>query len=100
MGVNNGLGRANYLNSLAGAINTAAVVWESISHSKAFQRSRNIFKEMLMATEESQWYFDPSTGTVSQGKQAGWENRMGHYEPEADARRAPAVTADRNKATN
>src|SRR5699024_2704248 len=30
------LGRANYLNSLAGAINTAAVVWESISHQVAF----------------------------------------------------------------
>lgn len=30
-----------------------------------------------MATEDNQWYFDPSTGAVSQGKESGWENRMG-----------------------
>lgn len=38
------MGRANYLNSLAGEINIAAVVWESISHQEAFSAMIPIHK--------------------------------------------------------
>ena len=53
-----------------------------------------------MAAEGSQWYFDPSTGEVSQGKQAGWENRMGPYASESEARSALEIAAARNKAAD
>lgn len=53
-----------------------------------------------MATEDNQWYFDPSTGAVSQGKQSGWENRMGPYESESEARAALNIAAARNKSAD
>lgn len=53
-----------------------------------------------MAAEENQWYFDPSTGTVSQGKQSGWENRMGPYDSEAEARAALEIAAARNQSAD
>ena len=53
-----------------------------------------------MAAEDSQWYFDPSTGEVSQGKQAGWEHRMGPYDSESEARSALKIAAARNKSAD
>lgn len=53
-----------------------------------------------MAAEDSKWYFDPSTGEVSQGKQAGWENRMGPYDSAAEARDALTIAAARNQAAD
>lgn len=43
------------------------------------------------------WYFDSATGEVSRGKASGWENRMGPYDSEADAREALTRAAARTE---
>ncbi|MGD7002825.1 hypothetical protein [Corynebacterium halotolerans] len=53
-----------------------------------------------MSTSEDQWYFDLSTGDVSQGKQGSWDNRMGPYASEAEARDALKVARERNQAAD
>ncbi|MBV7295813.1 SPOR domain-containing protein [Corynebacterium sp. TAE3-ERU12] len=45
---------------------------------------------------KDKWYYDPSTGDVFQGKQKGWNDRMGPYDTEKEARHA----MDRVKANN
>lgn len=53
-----------------------------------------------MATNptDNKWYYNPSTGEVTQGKQDGWNDRMGPYESEAEARKAIDIANERNKA--
>lgn len=46
---------------------------------------------------EEKWYFDPSTGDVSLGKEGSWANRMGPYDSEAEARDALKLAAARNE---
>lgn len=46
---------------------------------------------------DEQWYFDPSTGDVAQGKEGSWSNRMGPYDSESAARDALKIAEARNK---
>ena len=41
-----------------------------------------------MATKDANWYYQPSTGKVFQGKATGWDDRIGLHHSEADARAA------------
>lgn len=50
-----------------------------------------------MADADTQWFYDLATGEVSQGKKSGWENRMGPYATESEAREALARAARRNE---
>lgn len=43
------------------------------------------------------WYYDSKTGEVSLGKASSWDNRMGPYDSEADAREALTRAAARNE---
>lgn len=49
---------------------------------------------------EQEWYFDTQTGEVLQGKQSGWENRMGPYGSQEEASRALELARERNKAAD
>ncbi|MDD7583130.1 hypothetical protein ACEE23_05570 [Corynebacterium sp. 32222D000AT] len=53
-----------------------------------------------MAEQDSQWYFNPSTGEVTQGPQDSWDNRMGPYSSEEEARNALKTAAERNAAAD
>lgn len=53
-----------------------------------------------MADENNQWYYAPSTGEVTKGKQTGWDDRMGPYASEAEARAAMEKVAARNEAAD
>lgn len=44
------------------------------------------------------WYYDTKTGQAVQGKQAGFLNRIGPFDTEAEARHALETVAARNKA--
>ena len=44
-----------------------------------------------MTDSDQKWYFDTSTGDVTQGKKHGWDTRMGPYDSEDAARRALAT---------
>ena len=48
-----------------------------------------------MADVENQWFYDPSTGEVSQGKTSGWENRMGPYNSREEAEHAIEIAKAR-----
>lgn len=50
-----------------------------------------------MAASDMKWYYDLSTGEVTQGKTSGFENRMGPYDSEAEARGAIDIAAARNE---
>lgn len=50
-----------------------------------------------MAAQDDKFYFDPATGEVNQGKTGSWENRMGPYDTEAEAREALKTAAERNE---
>ncbi|WP_297008445.1 SPOR domain-containing protein [uncultured Corynebacterium sp.] len=43
-----------------------------------------------MSSDQSdqKWYFDTSTGEVTEGKVLGWDTRMGPYDSRQDAERA------------
>lgn len=49
-----------------------------------------------MSNNETKWYYKPSTGEVFQGKKTGWDDRMGPYDSEAEARAAMRKVAERN----
>ncbi|WP_080793966.1 hypothetical protein [Corynebacterium pacaense] len=53
-----------------------------------------------MAVEDYKWYYDLSTGEVSQGKKSGFENRMGPYDTEQEAREALQISQQRNEAAD
>ena len=46
---------------------------------------------------EEKFYFNPSTGEVTQGKVASWDNRMGPYDTREEAEAALQIAAQRNK---
>ena len=46
---------------------------------------------------DEQFYYNPSTGEVTQGKEAAWDNRMGPYDTREEAQRALDTAAERNK---
>ncbi|AKK09287.1 hypothetical protein HCH15_07000 [Corynebacterium testudinoris] len=49
-----------------------------------------------MALNDEKWFFDPQTGDVQQGKEGGWENRMGPYDSREEAADALKIAAARN----
>lgn len=53
-----------------------------------------------MAKADHKWYFNVATGEVTQGKQSGWENRMGPYDSEEEARHALDIAEQRNAAAD
>ena len=46
---------------------------------------------------DEQYYYNPSTGEVTQGKVASWDNRMGPYDTREEAERALETAAQRNQ---
>ncbi|EFK53533.1 hypothetical protein KBP53_08160 [Corynebacterium genitalium ATCC 33030] len=46
---------------------------------------------------DEKFYFNPSTGEVTQGKVGGWDDRMGPYDTREEAQRALDTAAERNK---
>ena len=46
---------------------------------------------------DDKFYFNPTTGEVSQGKVASWDNRMGPYDTREEAERALETAAQRNQ---
>ncbi len=51
-----------------------------------------------MADNDVKWFYDLSTGQVTQGKATGFETRMGPYDTEAAARHALEIVKARNEA--
>ncbi|MCT2338002.1 hypothetical protein [Corynebacterium sp. p3-SID1056] len=49
---------------------------------------------------DDKFYFNPTTGEVSQGKVASWDNRMGPYDTREEAAHALEIAAQRNKAAD
>lgn len=59
------------------------------------------FKESDTVTNtDDQWFYDPTTGSVSQGKDQAWKDRMGPYATEAEARDAMKLAAERTAAAD
>ena len=50
-----------------------------------------------MADSDMKWFYDLSTGQVTQGKATGFETRMGPYDTEAEARQALGRVNARNE---
>ena len=50
-----------------------------------------------MAAEDQKRYYNPSTGEVNQGKESGWDDRMGPYDTEEEARNALGIANQRNE---
>ena len=46
---------------------------------------------------DEKFYFNPSTGEVTQGKVASWDNRMGPYDTREEGERALETAAQRNQ---
>ncbi|QPK78557.1 hypothetical protein G7Y31_08315 [Corynebacterium lizhenjunii] len=53
-----------------------------------------------MAQEDKDWYFNPTTGEVTQGPESSWANRMGPYATREEAQNALATAAERNAAAD
>lgn len=53
-----------------------------------------------MSDDAKDWYYTPSTGEVTRGRQSGWDDRMGPYATEAEARAAMKRVAARNEAAD
>ncbi|MDK4242016.1 hypothetical protein [Corynebacterium pseudodiphtheriticum] len=49
-----------------------------------------------MAHADEQWFFNPSTGEVTEGKVAGWNDRMGPYDNKELAENAFEIARRRN----
>lgn len=49
---------------------------------------------------DQKWYYDTSTGEVTQGKKHGWDTRMGPYDSEAEAQHALATARARSDAAD
>ena len=49
---------------------------------------------------DDKFYFNPTTGEVSQGKVASWDNRMGPYDTREEAAHALEIAAQRNQAAD
>ena len=49
---------------------------------------------------DSQYYFSPTTGEVTQGKKQGWDNRMGPYSSAEEARNALKTARERTQAAD
>ncbi|MBC2681174.1 SPOR domain-containing protein [Corynebacterium sp. 4HC-13] len=43
------------------------------------------------------WYYDTKTGQVTQGKESGWDSRMGPYDTQEEAAAALETAKKRNE---
>lgn len=50
-----------------------------------------------MTASDDKFYFNPSTGEVTQGKVSGWDDRMGPYDTREEAQHALDKAAERTK---
>ncbi|GAB3081643.1 hypothetical protein [Corynebacterium aquatimens] len=46
---------------------------------------------------DQKFYFNPTTGEVTEGKVAGWDDRMGPYDTREEAERALETARERTK---
>lgn len=46
---------------------------------------------------DQEWFYDLETGKAVQGRQSGWQNRMGPYATETEALAALEKAAQRNE---
>ena len=46
---------------------------------------------------DEQFYYNPETGEVTQGKVDSWDNRMGPYATREEAEQALSIAAERTK---
>ncbi|OEY04215.1 hypothetical protein [Corynebacterium sp. Marseille-P4321] len=46
---------------------------------------------------DEKFYYNPSNGEVTQGKEAAWDNRMGPYDTREEAEQALQIAAQRTK---
>lgn len=46
------------------------------------------------------WYYDPTTGEVAEGKTGSWANRMGPYGTREEAQNALKIAEARNEAAD
>ncbi|WKD57298.1 hypothetical protein CAPI_03700 [Corynebacterium capitovis DSM 44611] len=46
---------------------------------------------------EEQFYFNPATGEVTEGRESAWTDRMGPYATREEAEHALATAAQRNQ---
>ena len=53
-----------------------------------------------MTDSDKQWYYDTSTGQVTQGAESGWNNRMGPYATREEAEHAIEIAKARNEAAD
>ncbi|MGC0364566.1 hypothetical protein ABH922_002550 [Rhodococcus sp. 27YEA15] len=53
-----------------------------------------------MTDEDHLWYYDTTTGSVSQGKESSSSSRMGPYPDKATAQQALTIAAERNKSAD
>lgn len=53
-----------------------------------------------MSDAEKKWYFNPSTGAVTEGTEDSWDNRMGPYATREEAENALKIAAERNAAAD
>ncbi len=53
-----------------------------------------------MEPEDLKWYFDPTTGEVTQGKEGSWDDRMGPYDTREEAAGALDIAAARTAAAD
>lgn len=51
-------------------------------------------------SDDDQWYYDTASGSVSQGKQKGFQNRMGPYPTRDAAEHAIETARARNAAAD
>ena len=49
---------------------------------------------------DEQYYYNPATGEVTQGKEAAWDNRMGPYATREEAEHAIEIARARTKAAD
>lgn len=53
-----------------------------------------------MSDSDDKWYYDTSSGEISQGKSSRWENRMGPYDSRQEAEHAVEIARARTKAAD
>lgn len=46
---------------------------------------------------DNSWYYDPTDGTVAQGMQDSWSNRMGPYASKEEAEHAMKIARQRTE---
>lgn len=53
-----------------------------------------------MSGTDQQWFYNPTTGEVTQGKKNSWADRMGPYSSREEAENAIRLARQRNEAAD